>query len=253
MSHVRSALLDEKGFVVLDPYDQSADPAEWHDLEYIEWKSSGDTRFAPLTSASGRLEANGFWHHEPPRADRDGVWIDAQVGKAPTLVRRAQEPGANVGRCRVIELQPTEYATALYNLHQDDNNRLNPDGAGWIVRAFFNLSDDRDSALILREDRFDAATEVRLPLPAGAQVLVDTQRFWHAVQHAGPDPRYCLITSWESGPELDAWIERHNGRNDHENPPLDAAVIEDAQREVQRRLAERSVSAVERGRTAPRG
>ena len=24
---------------------------------------------------------------------------------------------------------------ALYNLHQDDNNRLNPDGEGWVVRA----------------------------------------------------------------------------------------------------------------------
>ena len=49
--------------------------------------------------------------------------------------RRAQEPGANVGRCRVIELQPNEYSDSLYNLHQDDNNRLNPDGTGWIVRG----------------------------------------------------------------------------------------------------------------------
>ena len=33
---------------------------------------------------------------------------------------------------------------------------------------------------------------------------IDTQRFWHAAWHPGPEPRYNLITSWESGSELDA-------------------------------------------------
>ena len=110
MSYVTSALLDEKGFVILDRYDQAADPQEWLDLEYVEWKSSGVTRFAPLTSANGEIEVNAFWNHQPPRADKDGVWIDSQVAKAPNLARRAQEPGANVGRCRVIELQPNSYS-----------------------------------------------------------------------------------------------------------------------------------------------
>src|SRR5690554_6982744 len=142
MSYVKSALLDDKGFVILDRYDQAKDPQEWHDLEYVDWRSSGVTRFAPLASAQGEIDVNGFWNHTPPRTDKDGVWVDSQVTLAPNLVRRAQEPGSNVGRCRVIELQPNDYASALYNLHQDDNNRLNPDGTGWIVRAFFNLSDD---------------------------------------------------------------------------------------------------------------
>ena len=68
MSYIKSALLDERGFVMLDRYDQAKDPQEWLDLEYVDWKSSGDTRFAPLASAKGDLEANGFWNHEPPRA-----------------------------------------------------------------------------------------------------------------------------------------------------------------------------------------
>ena len=248
MSYITSALLDEKGYVILDRHDQAADPREWTDLEYVEWKSSGDTRFAPLASARGEIEVNGFWNHTPPRTDKDGVWIDSQVAKAPNLTRRAQEPGANVGRCRVIELQPNEYANTLYNLHQDDNNRLNPDGSGWIVRGFFNLTDDAESFMTLREDRFNPTTEIRIPLPAGTQIIVDTQRFWHAVWHRGPDPRYCLITSWESGPELDAYIERHHGRNDHVNPHLDQTVMRDAQAEVHRRLAERAATVASRSR-----
>ena len=242
MSYVKSAALEERGFVILDPYEQDADPKEWLDLEFVEWKSSGDTRFAPLASAQGQIEVNGFWNHTPPRTDKDGVWIDTQVAKAPHLTARARETGANVGRCRVIELQPNDYTEALYNLHQDDNNRLNPDNSGWIVRGFFNLTDDRDSFLLLREERFNPASEIRIPLAAGSRVIVDTQRFWHAVWHVGPEPRYSLITSWESGQQLDEYIVKHKGTNIHENAPLDQAVIDDAQATVQRRLSERSAS-----------
>ena len=250
MGYITSASIADTGFLILDPYDQAADPPEWTDLEYVEWKSSGDTRFAPLTSASGAIEVNGFWNHAPPRTDKDGVWIESQVTRAPHLARRAREPGANVGRCRVIELKPNDYTSAIYNLHQDDNNRLNPDGTGWIVRAFFNLSDDPGSFLILREDRFDPHTEIRIPLPAGMRVLVDTQRFWHAVWHTGPEVRYCLITSWESGSGLDAYIEAKHGHSDHTNRPLDPDVIDAAQKVVQRRLAERATVVAAQGKAA---
>ena len=248
MSYIKSALLNEKGFVILDRYDQSKDPQEWLDLEFVDWKSSGDTRFAPLASATGEVEVNGFWNHQPPRTDKDGVWIDSQVAKAPNLARRAQEPGANVGRCRVIELQPNTYADALYNLHQDDNNRLNPDDAGWVVRGYYNLSEDPNSFLLLREDRFDPTSEIRIPLHAGSQLIVDTQRFWHAVWHASPEPRYSLITSWESGPELDAYLQRRHAHNDHLTTPLDQATIDDSQASVQRKLAERAEALAERGK-----
>jgi hypothetical protein len=250
MSYIRSAALEETGYVVLDSYDQSKDPKEWLDLEYVAWKSSGDTRFAPLASAAGEMECNGFWNHTPPRTDKDGVWVSANVAKAPILKARAEEPGANIGRCRVIELQPNSYATALYNLHQDDNNRLNPDGTGWIVRGFFNLSDDKDSFLILREDRFDPETEVRIALPAGAQLIVDTQRFWHAVWQKGPEPRYCLITSYESGPELDAYIAAKHGSPHAATAPLDPAFVQEAQADVRRRLAERAATLAAQGRGA---
>ena len=210
----------ENGYVVLEPYAGEVDPQEWLGVEWVDWKSSGDTRFAPLASAYGDVECDGFWNHTPPKTDKDGVWIDSQTAIAPTLTERAQEPGANVGRCRIIELQPNQYGECLYNLHRDDNNRLNPEGTGWIVRGFFNLTDDKDSMMVLREVKDDAATETRIALPKGAQLIVDTQRLYHAVYHPGDEARYCLITSWESGPELDAYIEKHHGVSYVESYPL---------------------------------
>jgi hypothetical protein len=232
VSYVTLPAFDATGYVVLDRYDQSRDPKEWLDLEYVDWMSSGDTRFAPLASAYGAMECNAFFNHTPPKTDKDGVWVRANAAKAPRLVARAMEPGANIGRCRVIELQPTGYVDAVRNLHLDDNNHLNPKGTGWIVRGFFNLSDDPGSAMILREDRSDAATETRIPLPGGAQLIVDTQRLWHAVWHAGSTPRYCLITSWESGPELGAYIDRYRGASKVASMPIGDDLIAGAKAAV---------------------
>ena len=248
MGYITCAALEETGYVVLDSHQQELDPQEWLDIEYNDWKSSGDTRFAPLASAFGEIECNGFWNHTPPRTDKDGVWIPSQTEKAPVLTRRAQEPGANVGRCRVIELQPNTYADCLYNLHQDDNNRLNPDGTGWVVRGFFNLSDDKDSFFVLRDNRTDPSGEVRIALPAGAQLLIDTQRLWHAATHTGADPRYCLITSWESGPELDAYIEKYHGKPHAENVEVPQDVLDAGQAEQSRRIAARAAALAARGR-----
>jgi hypothetical protein len=225
MTHTKLPVFDESGYVIVDSYNQNADPREWENLVFVDWKSSGDTRFAPLASAYGDMECDGFWNHTPPKTDKDGVWVQENIDIAPILTARAQEVGANVGRCRVIELQPNTYADAVYNLHRDDNNRLNPEGTGWIVRSFYNLTADSDSVMILREDRDDPATEVRVPLPAGAQVVIDTQRLYHAVWHRGVVPRYCLITSYESGPALDSWISARNPVTSIDSPHLDPELM----------------------------
>jgi hypothetical protein len=193
------------------------------------------------------MECNGFWNNTPPRTDKDGVWVQANIDVAPMLKKRAEEPGANIGRCRVIELQPNDFGDALYNMHQDDNNRLNPDGTGWIVRGFFNLTDNPDSMMILREDRFDPSTEIRIPLPAGAQIIVDTQRFWHAVWHQGTEPRYCLITSWESGPELDAYIAKHNGKPRIDVKPLDPTFAAESEAKFLARVEARRAALAAKG------
>ncbi len=240
MSYVELAMFQETGYVVLDPYGAPIDPAEWLDLEYVDWKSSGDTRFAPLASAYGAIECNGFWHFEPPKPDKDGVWIDSQTEAAPTLTARAQAIGANVGRCRIIELQPNSYADALYNSHLDDNNRLNPHGTGWVVRAFMQLTDNPDSYMVLRTDVSDPSTETRIALPAGAQLVVDSERMWHSVWHQGDAPRYCLITSVESGPDLEKWLIGQNARTRVESAPLDPEYARTMEAEAQQRRAART-------------
>ena len=146
--YLRLPIFDETGYVVLDSYDQEADPQQWLDVEYVDWKTSGETRFAPLASAYGDVECDGFWSHDPAKTDKDGVWVPKNESLAPRLVERAKEAGANIGRCRIIELQPNTYGEALYNMHRDDNNTLNPEGTGWIVRAFFQLTDNPDSVMI---------------------------------------------------------------------------------------------------------
>ena len=204
-SHHKLDILEEKGFVILRPYEGELNPAEWESLDYINWKSGGDTNFAPLASATGEHDVKGFWDHGKP--DKDGMWTP-NAANSPTLVRFAEEPGARFGRVRVIKLEPNTYeAVSGRFLHQDDNNRLNPEGEGWVVRAWLQLTDNPNSYMVVREDRDDPSTESHIPLPRGSRFVVDTERLWHAVYHPGPEPRYALIVSWESGPELQRWIE----------------------------------------------
>ncbi|MDP9325621.1 MAG: hypothetical protein M3O87_03690 [Candidatus Dormibacteraeota bacterium] len=204
--HKKLPVLEEKGFVVLKDYDGPEIPeSEFRSLEFIDWKSGGDTNFAPIASAFGEMECHGFWDHG--KADKDGMWTKNRE-VCPSLVKYVENIGANFGRVRVIELKP--YASredVLRQMHLDDNNRLNPDGEGWVVRTWLELSDCPDSYMVLREDKDDPSTESRIPTIKNRQVVIDTERLWHVVSHVGSEPRYALITSLESGPELDAWIQ----------------------------------------------
>ena len=165
--HRKLDVLADKGFVVLRDYDGPPIPArEWLDLEYMDWKSGGDTNFAPIASALGEMECAGFWDHGKP--DKDGIWTK-NAAQCPTLVQWVESVGANFGRVRIIKLNPNTEAEALTrNLHLDDNNRLNPDGEAWVVRVWLQITDDPDSYMILREDRDDPATESRISMPRTA-------------------------------------------------------------------------------------
>ena len=240
MGHYKMPILEERGFVVLSRDSTVVDPREWQDLQYVDWKSSGDTRFAPLASAHGDLECNAFWHCDPPKPDKGGVWVDSQVTVAPSIVAMAKEPEADVGRVRVIELQPNTYADCLYNSHLDDNNRLNPEGEGWVVRGFRNLTEDAQSFMVLREDVTDPSTETRIALPAGARIIVDSERMWHSVWHSGDGPRYCLITSFESGPELEKWIFQNDPSTEVETSDLEKGFVEIMEADAQARRARRT-------------
>ncbi|MGZ8752085.1 MAG: hypothetical protein ACXW1S_03810 [Acidimicrobiia bacterium] len=209
--HPRLDALAERGYVVLRDLDHIVPEAEYLGLEYMDWKSGGDTNFAPIATADGALDCRGFWNKENEHPDKDAIFT-SNAKQCPTLRRWVEDVGANFGRVRTIKLEPQSYDDALRSFHRDDNNRFNPDDQGWVVRSWLELTDNPDSYMLLMECGADGlpdpATEIRVPLRRGAQFVVDTQRLWHVVVHTGPAPRYALISSFETSPALDAWIAR---------------------------------------------
>ena len=207
--HTRLQCLSDTGFVALKPAPFDVPETEWQSLEYMDWKSGGDTNFAPLASADGQLDCRGFW--DKGKTDKDALWT-SNADKAPTLKSYVMGVGANFGRVRIIKLEPQDRDTAIRSFHRDDNNRFNPDNEGWVVRSWLELTDSPDSYMLLMDNGPDGlpdpATERRVPLSRGARFVVDTQRLWHVVVHNSDSPRYALITSFESGPALEAFIER---------------------------------------------
>jgi peptidoglycan hydrolase-like protein with peptidoglycan-binding domain len=207
--HPRPAALAATGYVVLADLEPPIPEAEYLDLEYMDWKSGGDTNFAPIATADGELDCRGFWKPGDERADRGGRWtVNAQ--HCPSIVSAVQAVDADFGRVRVIKLEPQTYEDALRHIHRDDNNRFNPDGDGWVVRSWIELTDNPESFMVLMEQGPDGlpdpSTEAHVPLHRGSRFVVDTQRLWHVVAHPGTQTRYALISSFTAGPALDAWI-----------------------------------------------
>ena len=72
MDYVKLPEFEESGYVVVDSYDQAQDPAEWLDIEFVDWKSSGETashRSHPRT-ATWSATASGITSR--PRRTRTG-------------------------------------------------------------------------------------------------------------------------------------------------------------------------------------
>jgi hypothetical protein len=184
---------------------------EFLGLEYMDWKSGGDTNFAPIATADGQLDCRGFWNDGDERPDK-GASFTSNADRCPTIKRYVESVGADFGRVRIIKLEPQDHDAAMHSFHRDDNNRYNPEHEGWVVRSWVELTDNPDSYMLLMESGPDGlpdpATEIRVPLHRGARFVVDTQRLWHVVVHNGAEPRYALISSYESGPALERWIQR---------------------------------------------
>jgi hypothetical protein len=206
--HARLPQLAESGFVALRDADFEVPVAQYEALEYLDWKSGGDTNFAPIASADGELDCRGFW--DKGKTDKDALWT-SNADLVPTVRDYVGAVGANFGRVRIIKLEPQSRDAAIRSIHRDDNNRFNPEDEGWVVRSWVELTDNPDSYMLLMDNAVDGmpdpTTERRVPLHRGARFVVDTQRLWHVVVHTGDAPRYALITSFESGPALSGWID----------------------------------------------
>jgi hypothetical protein len=203
--HYRMPLLQENGgYALMRSYSGAEIPStEWTELEYTTPPTDPTTWFAPLASANGENILRGFWDFGKP--DLDGVWTP-NAAKAPGLVRYVNSLDNRFGRLQLIRQDPTSLRQARWGLHLDDNNRLNPMVNGWVVRLWLQLTDDPDSALVLRRDQFDRSSEVQIPLRRGTQVMVDSEALFHSGYHRGPNTRYALIISLESTEHLDDWM-----------------------------------------------
>ena len=206
--HPRLPVLDDAGVVVLADAPFEVPAEQYEALEYMDWKSGGDTNFAPIASADGTLDCRGFW--DKGKTDKDARWT-SNAAIVPAIREYVDSVGANFGRVRVIKLEPQNRDDAFRNIHRDDNNRFNPEGDGWVVRSWVELTDNPDSYMLLMDNDPDGlpdpATERRTPLHRGSRFVVDTQRLWHVVVHPGLEPRFALIISFESGDVLGRWIE----------------------------------------------
>lgn len=192
------------GYLILDRYSVPAD--EWTNLEYVTYPSDPNGFFAPLTSATGENILRGFWDFGKP--DLDGIWT-SNAEQAPTLRKYVESIGNRFGRVQLIRQAPNSLREARWALHVDDNNRLNPETNGWVVRSWLQLTDDPDSALVLRRSEFDRAGEVQVPMARGTHLVIDSEAVFHICHHRGPGARYALITSFESTPHLQQWIRAH--------------------------------------------
>jgi hypothetical protein len=207
--HTRLPILADDGYVILSDLAEPVPEAEYLELTYMDWKSGGETNFAPIATADGQLDCQGFWKPGVERADKGGI-LTENAPRCPTLVRQVEEVGADFGRVRVIALEPQSYDDALRHIHRDDNNRFNPDGEGWVVRQWLELTENPGAFMVVMEQGADGlpdqGTERHIPMHRGARYVVDTQRLWHVVCSPAPVARYALIASFESGPALDGWI-----------------------------------------------
>ena len=174
----------------------------------MDWKSGGDTNFAPLASCDGTIECKGFW--ENGKTDKNAKFTP-NIELAPKLMEYIKSIPANFGRVRVIKLMPQTHDQALRSVHRDDNNRLNPEDEGWVVRMWIELTDNPDSYMLLYDSDENnlpiKESEARVPMPKGAHFVVDSQRLWHVGVHNGDKPRYAVIISCESSPKLNEWIQ----------------------------------------------
>ena len=204
--HYRMPALEQNGgWLELGLYRGPEIPAsEWESLTFTTYASDPFTYFAPITSATGELELKPFG--QDGKCDLDGKWTP-NAEKCPTIVRWLESIGARFGKVALLRMKPNTLRECRWGLHLDNNNEGNPESNGWAVRIWLELTHDDSSRLVLRQEEFDQRSEVQVPLPRGAQVMVDSQRLYHGGYHQGTATRYALISTFESSPALERWID----------------------------------------------
>ena len=155
--HPRPAALAQHGCVQLADAPFEVPEAEYLGLEYMDWKSGGDTNFAPIATADGQLDCRGFWNEGDERPDKDAIFTSNALPLPDDRHVRRE-------RRRQLRTRAHDQARAAGprrprcgSFHRDDNNRFNPSTDGWVVRAWLELTDNPDSYMLLMESGADGA------------------------------------------------------------------------------------------------
>ena len=85
--HPRLDVLRERGWVQLRDLPVTVPEGEYLGLEYMDWKSGGDTNFAPIATADGQLDCRGFWNKGDERPD-NGARFTSNAAACPTSPTR---------------------------------------------------------------------------------------------------------------------------------------------------------------------
>ncbi|HTX31483.1 MAG TPA: hypothetical protein VMD09_08855 [Solirubrobacteraceae bacterium] len=204
--HYRMPKLEANGgWLALEPYRGPEIPREeYESLEYTTYPTDQQTYFAPITSATGQIELGAFGNFG--KCDLDREWTP-NAEKCPTIIKWLESVGARFGKVQLLRMSPNTLRECRWGLHLDNNNNGNPESNGWAVRVWHELTDDKSSRLVVRQDEFDKNSEVQIPLPQHAQVVVDSQWLYHGGFHQGTHTRYAMISTFESGPDLERWID----------------------------------------------
>jgi hypothetical protein len=198
-------LVANGGYLILDRHKgPEIPPQEWESLEFTTYATDPHTFFAPITSATGKIELETFSDYD--KCDLDREWTP-NADKCPTIVSWLESIGARFGRVQLLRMSPNTLQECRWGLHLDNNNHNNPETNGWAVRVWLELTQDDSSRLVVRQEEFDRASEVQIPLPKYQQVVVDSQALYHGGFHHGTETRYALISTFESSPALERWIE----------------------------------------------
>jgi hypothetical protein len=202
--HPRLDALRERGWVQLPDLPYDVPESEYLALEYMDWKSGGDTNFAPLATADGELDCRGFWNQGDERPDKGARWT-TNADLAPTLRTYVDDVGADFGRVRVIKLEPQDHDTAFRAFTATATTGSTP-SRNWVCARGSN---DRLSRQYMRS--WTPAPTVcptpppkRLPLPrcplrprhptSGMSLCIERPR--------------CALIMTSSGPTLGAWVRQ---------------------------------------------
>ena len=187
---------------------------EYLDLEYMDWKSGGDTNFAPIATADGELDCRGFWNKGDERPDKGAPVHDATRRSARRSRAYVERVGAEL---RAGAHDQARAAGPRHRVPQLPPRRQQPlqprrprvgSCASWL-----ELTDNPDSYMLLWTAAPTGcpipATEIRVPLHRGARFV---RRHPAPVARRRAQRRRAALRAdqlFESGPALDRWITAH--------------------------------------------